>query len=466
MALEELVDSGEKSVNSREKLAALEESRIKVSVVVAVYNAESYLPQTLDSICAQTLRDIEIILVDDGSDDGSVKILGEYAAKDSRIRILHQTEQSDGAALARNMGLREAHGEFVSVLDADDYFELDMLEKAYRKARDTGAEIVIYDGDIYDEAIGASRETGMILRREFLPENRDAFQDVFAPSENAGQLFFMTIGAAWNLLVSRELIERENLKFHSFHHADDLGFVYLGFATASSIAILPEKFVHYRSNHMGSQAANLEKWPEAAAGAFLELKRELESRGIFSRYRVTFTEMALHYFQLYLDRMLSYEAFEKLYLGWKNQYIKELGIDVLSDGDLNQERLRKVRRRLMSLSPGQYMFERVKRVGLFAETADWRERIPAGSRILLYGAGKRGKELFCGLILDKVYRIAGWTDQKYKEIRYPVIGIDEALRQDYDHVLVSIESPVVAEKIRADLIKRGVSPDQIFWAGG
>lgn len=485
--LEELVDSEENLAVSRERLAVSGEKpmalgersslkkkdlrfgitgRIRVSVVVAVYNAERYLPQMLDSICVQTLRDIEIILIDDGSSDGSVNILEEYAAKDSRIRILHQTEQSDGAALARNMGVREAQGEFVSILDADDFFEPDMLEKAYRKARDTGAEIVIYDGDIYDEAVGTGRETGMILRREFLPENRDTLWDVFAPSENAGQLFFMTIGAAWNLLVSRELIERENLKFHSFHHADDLGFVYLGFAVASSIAILPEKLVHYRSNHTGSQAANLEKWPEAAAGAFLELKRELESRGIFSRYRVTFTEMALHYFQLYLDRMPSYEAFEKLYLDWKNRYIRQLEIDTLPDVELRQERIRKIRKRLVTLSPGQYIFGKVKGAGLIAETADWRERIPAGSRILLYGAGKRGKELFCDLILDKAYRIAGWTDQKYKEIGYPVIGIEEALRQDYDHVLVSIESPVVAEKIRDDLIKRGVSLDQVFWAGG
>lgn len=439
-----------------------EKNRIKVSVVVAVYNSEKYLPQTLDSICRQTLRDIEIILVDDGSTDGSVKILEEYESEDSRIKILHQTEQSDGAAFARNLGVGEAHGEYISVLDADDFFEPDMLEKAYWKAKDTEAEIVIYDGDIYDEAIGSNRETGMILRKEFLPENRD----VFSPSENAGQLFFMTIGAAWNILVSRQLIECENLKFHSFHHADDLGFVYLCFATASNIAILPEKFVHYRSNHTSSQAANLEKWPQAAAGAFMELKRELEKREIFSNYRVTFTEMALHYFQLYLDRMPSYEAFEKLYLDWKKRYIRELEIDALSDGELYQERLRRVRQRLMTLSPGQYMFDKIKRAGHFAETVDWKRRIPVGSRILLYGAGKIGKELFCDLIRDKDYRLAGWTDQKYKEIGYPVIGIDEALRQEYDDILVSIESPVVAEKIKEDLIKRRVSPDQIIWVGG
>lgn len=443
-------------------VALNEESRIKVSVVVAVYNAEKYLPQTLDSICAQTLQETEIILVDDGSVDGSVKILEEYAAKDSRIRILHQTEQSDGAALARNMGIKEARGEYVSVLDADDFFAPDMLEKAYQKAEDTGAEVVIYDGDIYDERLGVSRETGMILRKEFLPEN----QDVFAPFENAEQLFFMTIGAAWNILVSRKLIEREKLQFHAFHHADDLGFVYLSFATASMIAILSEKFVHYRSNNTHSQAANLEKWPEAAAGAFIELKRALEDRRVFYTYQVTFTEMALHYFAMYLDRMPSYEAFEKLYLDWKKRYVRELEIDRLPDKCFRQDRLRKIRKSLISLSPGQYIFDKEKKIGLFAGTDNWKTKIPEGSRIILYGAGKRGKELFCNLIRENGHQLAGWADQKYKEIGYPVICADEALRNEYDYILVSIESPVIAEKIKTGLIESGVRPEKIIWAGG
>ena len=150
----------------------------------------------------------------------------------------------------------------------------------------------------------------------------------------------------------------------------------------------------------------------------------------------------------------------------KERYVREFEIDTLPDAELRQEHLRKVKRRLVTLSPGQYIFDQVKEVGLFAETADWRERIPAGSRILLYGAGKRGKELFCDLIRNTAYKILGWTDQKYKEIGYPVLSIEEALQMDYDNILISIESPVIAEKIKTDLIKRGVSQDQIVWSQG
>ncbi len=429
---------------------------VKVSVVVAVYNSAKYLRQTLDSICSQTLRDIEIILVDDGSSDGSLAILNEYASKDDRITVLSQKEPSDGAALARNLGVLHARGEYVSVLDADDIFEHEMLEKAYNMAVNTGAEAVIYDGDLYDGKLEACRRTGMILRREFLPE-----EEVFEPKDNADKLFFMTIGAAWNVLWKRELIEREKLKFYSFHHADDLGFVYLGFATAKKIAILPEHLVHYRISNSESQAANLEKWPEAAAGAMSELKKALKKRGLFETYKVTFTEIALHYFELYLHRMSDYDSFEKLYLSWKDLHAEELGLLEVPDERLVQNRIAKIRERLKKLSPGEYLFEKENRCGLFNPDAKWRSVIPKGSRIVLYAAGKCGRFLFSELISSGEYDLVAWTDAKAENYGYPVISINEALDKAYDFVLVGVESSAVFKDIRQTLVKMGVDAKRI-----
>ena len=442
-------------------MAVNRENPIKVSVVVAIYNSEKYLEQTIGSICAQTLKEIEIICVDDGSTDGSVGVLEKLAANDGRIKILHQTEKSDGAALARNMGVSCAVGEYVSVLDSDDFFEPNMLEKAYSKAKNTGAEVIIFDGDIYDEALDTIRETGMILRKEFLPENRD----VFAPADNAQKLFFMTIGAAWNVLFSKELIRRENLKFQSFHHADDLGFVYLGFATARTIAILQDKLVHYRCNNPNSQAANLEKWPEAAAGAFVQLKQALESKGIFDTFQVTFTEMALHYFELYLSRMASYSAYENLYLSWKNRYKGELALEQIPGEEFNQKRLAQIRRCLCELSPGQYLFDREKGNGLFAGEDAWRQVIPEQSRIIVYGAGKRGKEIFVKIIESGCYELVAWSDKKYQEMGYPIVSPEGAMAMEFDFILVAIESKNIYDKIKADLIQQGGNPDRIVWMG-
>ena len=107
----------------------------KISVIIPVYNGETYLAQCLDSIIGQTLKEIEIICVNDGSKDRTQQILEKYAEKDSRIQIISQ--ENGGAGAARNAGLRIARGEYLSILDGDDFFEPDMLEKAYKKAKES-----------------------------------------------------------------------------------------------------------------------------------------------------------------------------------------------------------------------------------------------------------------------------------------------------------------------------------------
>ena len=102
----------------------------KISVIVPVYNAEKYLRQCLDSIVSQTLRDIEIICVNDGSTDASLSILEEYAAKDSRIVVISKPNAGYGHSM--NMGLDKATGEYMGIVDADDYILPTMYETLYQ----------------------------------------------------------------------------------------------------------------------------------------------------------------------------------------------------------------------------------------------------------------------------------------------------------------------------------------------
>ena len=110
----------------------VEEKEIKVSVIIPIYNACRYIRPALDSVISQTLQEIEIICVDDGSTDTSLDMLKIYQKQDSRIRII--TKTNGGPALARNNGLARARGEYVAFLDADDFCEIDMLEKLYNRA--------------------------------------------------------------------------------------------------------------------------------------------------------------------------------------------------------------------------------------------------------------------------------------------------------------------------------------------
>ena len=112
-----------------------------VSVIVPIYNVESYLSQCLDSILKQSFVDFEVIMVDDGSKDKSGVICDEYAAKDSRINVFHQSNQ--GVSKARNVALNHAKGEYVIFMDADDFWYVDTcLETLVNEALRTGADIV------------------------------------------------------------------------------------------------------------------------------------------------------------------------------------------------------------------------------------------------------------------------------------------------------------------------------------
>ena len=112
-----------------------------VSLIIPVFNTEKYLKKCLDSSVNQTLKNLEIIIVNDGSQDGSLEIAENYAKKDHRIKVF--TQKNRGQGFARNLGIKKASGEFIFCLDADDWIELDTLEKLYKKTQVEKSDVVI-----------------------------------------------------------------------------------------------------------------------------------------------------------------------------------------------------------------------------------------------------------------------------------------------------------------------------------
>ena len=123
--------------------------QMKVSVVLPVYNVGPYLEAALDSLCQQTLREIEIIAVNDGSTDNSLDIIESYMAKDSRISCY--TQKNMGLSGARNTGMKHCQGEYVYFMDSDDILERDALEKCYHTAKELQADVCIFDADVFYE---------------------------------------------------------------------------------------------------------------------------------------------------------------------------------------------------------------------------------------------------------------------------------------------------------------------------
>ncbi|MBU6339209.1 MAG: glycosyltransferase [Rickettsiales bacterium] len=114
---------------------------VKISVIIPIYNTAQFLPKCLESVCGQTLRDIEIICVNDCSTDNSLDILQEYAKHDKRIKII-DLKENKGAAVARNIGVENAYGEYLGFVDSDDFIDLNFYEKLYDLAKKSNCEVV------------------------------------------------------------------------------------------------------------------------------------------------------------------------------------------------------------------------------------------------------------------------------------------------------------------------------------
>ena len=137
----------------------------KISVIVPVYNTRPYLEQCLDSILTQTLADMEIICVNDGSPDDSQSVLERYAADDPRVRIIKK--ENGGLSSARNAGMRSAVGDYIAFVDSDDFITPIMMETLYNKAMKTSAEITIGDFFLYDHRngkVGSYRDQALFAR--------------------------------------------------------------------------------------------------------------------------------------------------------------------------------------------------------------------------------------------------------------------------------------------------------------
>lgn len=213
----------------------------KVSVIIPVYNAEKYLRECLDSAINQTLKDIEIICVNDGSTDSSPEILRNYAKSDSRMIVLQQ--KNAGAGAARNNGLFHATGDFIYFLDGDDFCDTSLLEVTVNRALETGADIVVFNHYRYDNASG-KRDFRYGLNRNWLPSN----SNTFCYKDMPDRIFSMINPTPWNKLYRSSFIKASKLQFLEISTTNDITFAAMSAAMATSITYIDKPLIHYRVN--------------------------------------------------------------------------------------------------------------------------------------------------------------------------------------------------------------------------
>ena len=204
----------------------------KVSIIIPAYNAEKYIKRCIDSLIGQTYKNIEVLIVDDGSTDNTPKILDDIANNDKRIVVIHK--QNGGVSLARNIAIEKATGKYIMFTDSDDWLENDMVEKMLNKATSTSCDIVICGYNNYYE------NSKQLESKLLNPKNYKFFTELITDDKtNFG-------GFPWNKLMKKDCVK--NLYNTNIHYFENLLFFLENFNTETKFEYINEPLYNYSIN--------------------------------------------------------------------------------------------------------------------------------------------------------------------------------------------------------------------------
>ena len=322
---------------------------VKVSVIIPVYNGQKYLRKCLDSVCAQTLRDIEIICVDDGSTDDSLQILNDYRQNDARFYVL--TQQNQYAGVARNNGLSRALGEYVVFWDADDYFAPDALEKLYTCATERNADVCVCDAQDFDS------ETDALLAHSYV---RGPFpeKECFNIEDMQERIYTFTSTVTWNKLIKRSLLLDNHIQFQALKHINDVGAILLVLSCAKRITILNEKLIFYRMNRKDSLMGTYGEKTDSVFIAYEKTKEELENRGLLDNpvIRRSFQNKALGVYLYTMPYPNNYSQYEAFYLRMKEESFGVLDMLHMAEDDIYNARHKLQYASIQEMDAGDYLY--------------------------------------------------------------------------------------------------------------
>lgn len=237
-------------------------SRDKVSIIVPIYNVEKYLNRCVDSLINQTYRNLEIILVNDGSPDNSPEMCDKYAVNDSRIKVIHK--ENGGLSDARNAGIDIATGKYIMFIDSDDYAELDMVESAVMAIKKDDSDVALwgYFADFVDQ----NEKHVQSITYPGLNGVLDSSEKQFVLSNELINL----MGYTWNKLYKNEIIQKNNYRFQEdLSLVEDITFNSEIFKDNHSINFIEKQLIHY-----------MQRPRETLGGKFYENQFELKQEAM------------------------------------------------------------------------------------------------------------------------------------------------------------------------------------------
>ncbi|SCY10108.1 Glycosyl transferase family 2 [Lachnospiraceae bacterium XBB2008] len=388
-------------------MSTLKDNVIKLSVIVPVYNAVPYLEQCIQSICDQTYTNLEIILVDDGSTDGSGAICDDFTKKDKRIITVHK--DNGGQINARKVGAQSATGDYVVCVDSDDWIEPDRFENLVKLGLTDLPDMVHMDGEIWE--YNDHNEFKMYSDFDYMYEGTDILNGFLRLVVGKGAFMDRKITIChWKSAIKRSIylenIERFNTKIRKI---EDVIFVFSCVLDCMRIVCINEGGYHYRQNN-GSVSRRAIQWPPDHARMYYE-----QFMDILRRHPEAQVESVTDFVTQYTYHNLLMTNYRRLY----NYY-----------------------------APDLFPFNDVA----------------PRSRIIVYGAGYIGIELVNVITSDDRYELVAWVDKNSKSTYKSEVEISElsaVIDYQYDYILIAILLSSVSSSVAKQLTDIGVEPHKI-----
>ncbi|MEE0024315.1 glycosyltransferase family 2 protein [Methanobrevibacter sp.] len=301
----------------------------KVSIIIPVFNSENLLNDCLCSVQNQTLKDIEIICIDDGSTDNSLKILEDFSKKDYRFNVFHQ--ENSGAGFSRNVALDKSNGEFILFLDSDDWIEKDSCEKLYNQATNLNSDLVLFD------AVRHLPDNQSMDLIHFLGDgsNKDFSSLVFDYELVKDKVLNAYFGVIWSKFYKKSFILENNIRFPHHKLYNDVEFHVKSMLLAKRISYFPKIFYHY--NRIGQDSLQTLYVSSEEAMVFYDVmcgvKEFLLDNEFFDEFKSEFIEFTFKEFERKLNEIndeFKPQYFEKIKLFFKSLNISAHDLNKIS----------------------------------------------------------------------------------------------------------------------------------------
>lgn len=420
-----------------------------VSVIMPIYNVEGYLEESLESVLNQTLRDIEIICVDDGSTDTSGEIIDRYAIRDDRIVVVHKPNAGYGHSM--NVGMQYASGEYVAIVEPDDLIKKEMLEDLYVLAKKQDVDFVKSD---YAELYG-KKEAYRILPMKLIHDK--SLYNTVLQKEQIAQLYNGKI-AHWTGLYKRNFLEENKILFHESPGAafQDQGFWFQTLFYAKKIYLTGQYYYLYRQDNPNSSINSKQKVycvPKEFDFIFDRLK---EKTAFMSEYLSWFIKRRYAECRYTFEKIA--EEYREEFLSYMSEELRECQKKGLLDLQLFSE-TEKLQLFMIMQEPEQFYEawkNREKKLNSLCEEC---------STLYIYGAGyiaertfgfltEKNKKKLCGFIVtekrEQEQKLFGFPVYSYRELvsdeeRGILIGVSDIYRQEIKNILEEAQEKKIIE---------------------